>query len=161
MTEARLDFFQFARAQVMAFTVKGVVDGLESFTGKKISGTTQPNITTDDLKEIIDDAMELALMKAHDMKLRRTGNPSKTVDHPGYEPIVHEPKDDLPFEIVTDGVVDFKTDDVIDILKHRKRVEEMMAKVWGRVEATRDETLLNTHYYSMRFAAVGPNAARL
>ena len=40
-------------------------------------------------------------------------------------------------------------------------LEEMMAKVWGRVEVTRDETLLNTHYYSMRFAAVGPNAARL
>lgn len=44
---------------------------------------------------------------------------------------------------------------------HRNRVEELMAKVWGRVELTRDETLLNTHYYSMRFAAVGPNAARL
>ena len=38
---------------------------------------------------------------------------------------------------------------------------EMMAKVWGRVEATGDGALLNTHYYSMRFAAVGPNAARL
>jgi hypothetical protein len=112
------------RGQVMAFTVKGVVDGLDSFTGKKISGTTQPNITMDDFQRIIDDAMELALMKAHDMKLRRTGNPSKAVDHPGYEPIIHEPVDDLPFEVVTDGIVDFKTDDVVDILKHRKRVEE-------------------------------------
>ena len=45
--------------------------------------------------------------------------------------------------------------------EHRQRVEEMMAKVWGRVEATGDGALLNTHYYSMRFAAVGPNAARL
>ena len=34
-----------------------------------------------------------------------------------------------------------------------------MGLVWERVQATGDQTLLNTHYYSMRFAVVGPNAA--
>jgi hypothetical protein len=41
----------------------------------------------------------------------------------------------------------------------RPTLERLMGLVWERVQATGDRTLLNTHYYSMRFAVVGPNAA--
>ena len=37
-----------------------------------------------------------------------------------------------------------------------ERVRHMMHQIWARIEATGDRALLNTHYYSMRFAAVGP-----
>lgn len=37
-----------------------------------------------------------------------------------------------------------------------ERVCHMMHQIWARIEATGDHALLNTHYYSMRFAAVGP-----
>lgn len=37
------------------------------------------------------------------------------------------------------------------------RVRQMMGKIWERLKATNDRALVNTHYYSMRFAAVGPN----
>lgn len=39
------------------------------------------------------------------------------------------------------------------------RVRYMMARIWERIRLTEDNSLLNTHYYSMRFAAIGPNAA--
>ena len=61
----------------MAGTVRGVVEGLEAFTGKKISGTSQPNITLEDFKDIIMDALELADVRAHDIKLPRTGVPRR------------------------------------------------------------------------------------
>ena len=38
-------------------------------------------------------------------------------------------------------------------------LERLMGLIWERVTATGDQTLLNTHYYSMRFAVVGPNVA--
>ena len=41
---------------------------------------------------------------------------------------------------------------------YRERVERMMAKIWQRASETGDRTLLESHYLSMRFAAVGPNA---
>ena len=37
-----------------------------------------------------------------------------------------------------------------------ERVRYMMHQIWAQIEATGDRALLNTHYYSMRFAAVGP-----
>jgi arylsulfatase A-like enzyme len=42
--------------------------------------------------------------------------------------------------------------------EHAERVKHMMAGVWRRMHETGDTTLLNSHYHSMRFAAVGPNA---
>ena len=95
---------------------------MEAFTGKKISGTSQPNITLEDFKDIIMDALELADVRAHDIKLPRTGVPSKTVEHPGYVPIWHLAEDEAPFEVVTKGVVNFEVDDVLEILKFRARV---------------------------------------
>ena len=97
---------------MMAFTVKGVVDGLESFTGKRIAGTSQPNITLDDFKDIIEDALELGIVRANDMKLRRTGTQSRTKEHTGYEPIQHVALEQTPFEVVTEGL-EFTVDDVI------------------------------------------------
>ena len=41
-----------------------------------------------------------------------------------------------------------------------ERVRYMMHQIWARSEATGDRALLNTHYYSMRFAAVGPAPQR-
>ena len=41
--------------------------------------------------------------------------------------------------------------------QQRSRIERMMSDVWSWVRNTRDRTILETHYYSMRFAAVGPN----
>jgi len=41
-----------------------------------------------------------------------------------------------------------------------ERVRYMMHQIWARIEATGDRALLNTHYYSMRFAAVGPAPQR-
>lgn len=42
--------------------------------------------------------------------------------------------------------------------KHSDRVRHMMTQVWRRMHETADTTLLNTHYHSMRIAAVGPNS---
>lgn len=39
------------------------------------------------------------------------------------------------------------------------RVNRMMAEIWRWVRQTGDRTILESHYYSMRFAPVGPNAA--
>lgn len=41
--------------------------------------------------------------------------------------------------------------------QYADRVRHMMGRIWERIEATHDRALINTHYYSMRFAAVGPN----
>jgi arylsulfatase A-like enzyme len=38
------------------------------------------------------------------------------------------------------------------------RVKHMMTGVWRRMHETGDTTLLNSHYHSMRFAAIGPNS---
>ncbi len=40
------------------------------------------------------------------------------------------------------------------------RVRKMMAKVWKRVRETGDRAILESHYFSMRFAAVGPDYDR-
>lgn len=42
---------------------------------------------------------------------------------------------------------------------HRALVESLMADVWRWVRDTGDRAIHESHYYSMRFAAVGPNAA--
>ena len=39
------------------------------------------------------------------------------------------------------------------------RIRDMMAQVWTRLRQTGDRALFNSHYYSMRFAAVGPNTS--
>ena len=39
------------------------------------------------------------------------------------------------------------------------RVESMMSEVWRRVRDTKDRAILESHYFSMRFACVGPDAA--
>jgi hypothetical protein len=38
------------------------------------------------------------------------------------------------------------------------RVRDMMAMVWRNAKTSGDHTISNSHYYGMRFAAVGPNA---
>ncbi len=40
--------------------------------------------------------------------------------------------------------------------EHRERVERMMAAIWKRVRDTGDRAILESHYLSMRFAAIGP-----
>lgn len=141
------------RAQVMAFTVKGVVENIDSFTGKKIEGTMQVNISVDDLKQIIVDAMEVAAARSKSIKLSRCGSPSPARDHPGYAPIVHQTDSSKPFTVKVDGLVKFSVDDVIEILKYRKRVSQnckMREKViksvrWWRVgkppNVIRDEVI--------------------
>jgi choline-sulfatase len=42
----------------------------------------------------------------------------------------------------------------------RDRVRSMMTAVWRNIRDTGDRTLLNSQYYSMRFAAVGPDAVQ-
>ena len=41
--------------------------------------------------------------------------------------------------------------------QHAGQVRYMMGCIWKWIAATGDGALVNTHYYSMRFAAVGPN----
>ena len=43
--------------------------------------------------------------------------------------------------------------------EHRERVDRMMAGIWKRVRDSGDRTILESHYYSMRFGVVGPNFA--
>lgn len=112
----------------MAFAVKGVVENIDSFSGKKIAGTMQVNISVDDLREIIAQALEVGVARSKAMKLSRTGVPSPTTEHPGYVPIVHNTDSAKPFTVLTDGVVKFTVDDVIEILKYRKRVSENCRK---------------------------------
>ena len=40
---------------------------------------------------------------------------------------------------------------------HRERVASMMVKLWKHARESGDRTLVETHYLSMRFAAVGPD----
>ena len=40
--------------------------------------------------------------------------------------------------------------------EHAERLRDMMRRIWRTVRATNDQALLNTHYYPMRFATVGP-----
>ena len=42
--------------------------------------------------------------------------------------------------------------------EHSDRVKYMMTGIWRRMHETGDTTLLNSHYHSMRFAAIGPNS---
>lgn len=39
------------------------------------------------------------------------------------------------------------------------RIESMMTEIWKRIRDTGDRTIHETHYFSMRFAAVGPEVA--
>ena len=37
------------------------------------------------------------------------------------------------------------------------RLRAMMSRIWKRMRDTNDRTLLETHYFSLRLGAVGPN----
>ena len=39
---------------------------------------------------------------------------------------------------------------------HEERHRTMMAAIWERIRATRDRSLLQSHYYSLRLGVVGP-----
>ncbi|MCA9177555.1 MAG: sulfatase-like hydrolase/transferase [Planctomycetales bacterium] len=46
-----------------------------------------------------------------------------------------------------------------DLPEHRERLERMMAEIWRKVRDTGDRTIHQSHYFSLRFACVGPDAA--
>jgi choline-sulfatase len=50
-----------------------------------------------------------------------------------------------------------ETTNLINRPEHRERADAMMAGIWRIIRETGDRTLAETHYYSMRFARVGPN----
>jgi len=51
-----------------------------------------------------------------------------------------------------------ETTNLARLPEHAERVKHMMTGVWRRMHETGDRTLLNSHYHSMRFAAIGPNS---
>jgi arylsulfatase A-like enzyme len=51
----------------------------------------------------------------------------------------------------------FEMTNLIDEPGQQSRVEAMMSKVWRRVRDTKDRAILESHYFSMRFACVGPD----
>jgi arylsulfatase A-like enzyme len=52
----------------------------------------------------------------------------------------------------------YEMTNLVDEPAHAERVREMTLQMWERVMSTKDTPLMNTNYYSMRFAAIGPNA---
>ena len=61
-----------------------------------------------------------------------------------------------------DELYDLKSDpaEMHNLAAHpdqQERVEYMMAEIWKRAKESGDKTIVETHYYSMRFASVGPN----
>jgi arylsulfatase A-like enzyme len=48
----------------------------------------------------------------------------------------------------------------IDQVDQQPRVEHMMAQIWRRAVETGDRTIVESHYFSMRFACVGPDIDR-
>ncbi len=52
----------------------------------------------------------------------------------------------------------WEMENLISKPEHTDRVKQMMAGIWHRMHETGDTTLLNSHYHSMRFAAIGPNS---
>ena len=54
----------------------------------------------------------------------------------------------------------YETTNLIKEEDHQELVEQLMARIWKRMEETGDRTILETHYYPMRFGAVGPNRAQ-
>ena len=41
--------------------------------------------------------------------------------------------------------------------QHAEIVRELIGRIWNRIRQSGDKSILETHYYPMRFAAVGPN----
>ena len=61
-----------------------------------------------------------------------------------------------------DELYDLKNDpaemnNLAAIPEQQERVKRMMAEVWKRAKKSGDRTIVESHYYSMRFGAVGPN----
>lgn len=52
-----------------------------------------------------------------------------------------------------------ETRNLISHADQQQRVESMMTGIWRRVRETNDRAILESHYFSMRFACVGPDAA--
>lgn len=52
----------------------------------------------------------------------------------------------------------YELDNLADQPDYADKVRHMMANIWKTIVETGDHTLANTHYYSMRFAAVGPDS---
>lgn len=50
-----------------------------------------------------------------------------------------------------------ETRNLAGLAEHRPRIESMMSDVWDWIRRTDDRAILETHYYSMRLATVGPN----
>ena len=54
----------------------------------------------------------------------------------------------------------FEMRNLVGDLSLRSIYEDLMARLWGELERTRDRTLLDTHYPPMRLGVVGPSRAR-
>ncbi len=52
-----------------------------------------------------------------------------------------------------------RTRPTVFIPARQDRVRDMMAEVWRWIRETGDRSLNETHYFSMRMGAVGPNSA--
>jgi arylsulfatase A-like enzyme len=52
-----------------------------------------------------------------------------------------------------------ETRNLINAPEQQSRIEAMMSEIWRRVRDTNDRAILESHYFSMRFACVGPDAA--
>ena len=50
-------------------------------------------------------------------------------------------------------------ENLINEPEHQALIKELMARVWAKIRDTGDKSIHETHYYPMRFGAVGPNAA--
>jgi arylsulfatase A-like enzyme len=52
----------------------------------------------------------------------------------------------------------FEMNNRINEPEQRSRIDSMMAGIWRQVRDTNDRTINETHYFSMRFACVGPDS---
>ncbi|MFT6619851.1 MAG: arylsulfatase A-like enzyme, partial [Limisphaerales bacterium] len=46
---------------------------------------------------------------------------------------------------------------LINAPEHQDLIKELMTRVWAKIRETGDRSIHETHYYPMRFGAVGPN----
>ncbi|QDT34709.1 Choline-sulfatase [Thalassoglobus polymorphus] len=53
----------------------------------------------------------------------------------------------------------YEMQNLINEETQQDHIQKMMAKLWKRVRETGDRAILESHYFSMRFAAVGPDAS--
>lgn len=53
----------------------------------------------------------------------------------------------------------FEMNNLVTQPEHQSRVGSMMSGIWRRVRDTKDRAILESHYFSMRLACVGPDVA--